>query len=354
MNTDKAPEGQILLFSEGEANINVRVEGETVWLTQAAMAELYQTTPQNITLHIKGIYEEDEQDEATTCKEYLQVQKEGNRPVRRFLKHYSLEMILAVGYRVRSPRGTLFRRWATLRLEELLRKGFTMDDERIKEGRTAGTHYFDELLERIRDIRSSEKLFYQKIMDIYATSIDYDSCSEITKEFFATVQNKLHWAIHGHTAAELIYERVSSQKTNLGLTTWKNGPKGTIRKTDVTIAKNYLTEDELQELNRVVSMYLDYAEDQARRHIPMQMTNWIEALHEFLKFTRRNILTHAGKISHQQMERKAHQEFTEFDKTRLLEADNTPSDFDRFIEETQKREKRLPSPKKRKEKDVEP
>ena len=202
------PEGKIILYSEGEANINVRVEGETVWLTQAGMADLYQTTPQNITIHIKSIYEDGELDESATCKDYLQVQTEGKRQVRRSLKHYSLEMVLAVGYRVRSQRGTLFRQWATQRLEELLRKGFTMDDERIKAGRTAGDHYFDELLERIRDIRASERLFYQKITDIYSTSIDYDPKSEPSQEFFATVQNKLHWAIHGHTAAEVVYERI--------------------------------------------------------------------------------------------------------------------------------------------------
>jgi hypothetical protein len=213
------PEGKIILYSEGQTNINVRVEGETVWLTQAAMAELYHTTPQNITLHIKSIYEDRELAEPATCKDYLQVQTEGKWTVRRILKHYSLEMILAVGYRVRSQRGTLFRQWATQRLEELLRKGFTMDDERIKDGRTAGDHYFEELLERIRDIRASERLFYQKITDIYSTSIDYDPKSEQSQEFFATVQNKLHWAIHGHTAAEVVYERIDADKPNIGLTT---------------------------------------------------------------------------------------------------------------------------------------
>ena len=330
------PGGQVLLYCEGQTNIHVRIEGETVWLTQAAMADLYQTTPQNITLHIKGIYEDGELNEAATCKDYLQVQIEGNRSVRRALKHYSLEMILAVGYRVRSQRGTLFRQWATGRLEELLRKGFTMDDERIKQGKTAGDHYFMELLERIRDIRASERLFYQKVTDIYSTSIDYDPKSRGSQEFFATVQNKLHWAIHGHTAAEVVYERVDARKPNIGLTTWKNAPDGPIRKSDVIVAKNFLGEDELRELNRVVTMYLDYAEDQARLHIPMAMKDWTEKLDDFLRFTRRNVLTHAGKISHQLMEEKAHREFTEYDETRRLEADRTPSDFDKFVEETKK------------------
>jgi hypothetical protein len=328
------PGGQIILYSEEHTNINVRVEGESVWLTQAAIADLYQTTPQNITIHVKSIYEDGELDEAATCKDYLQVQIEGKRSVRRALKHYNLEMILAVGYRVRSQRGTLFRKWATQRLEELLRKGFTMDDERIKQGQTAGDHYFDELLERIRDIRASERLFYQKVTDIYSTSIDYDPKSEASQEFFATVQNKLHWAIHGHTAAEVVYERIDADKPNIGLTTWKNATNGPIRKSDVTIAKNFLNEDELRELNRVVTMYLDYAEDQARLHIPMTMKDWGEKLDDFLRFTRRNVLTHAGKISHKLMEGKAYQEFAKFDETRRLEADRMPSDFDKFVEET--------------------
>ena len=330
------PEGKIILYSEGEANINVRVEGETVWLTQAGMADLYQTTPQNITIHIKSIYEDGELDESATCKDYLQVQTEGKRQVRRSLKHYSLEMVLAIGYRVRSQRGTLFRQWATQRLEELLRKGFTMDDERIKAGRTAGDHYFEELLERIRDIRASERLFYQKITDIYSTSIDYDSKSEQSQEFFATVQNKLHWAIHGHTAAEVVYERIDADKPNIGLTTWKNAPGGPIRKSDVTVAKNFLDENELRELNRVVTMYLDYAEDQARLHIPMMMADWAEKLDDFLRFTRRNVLTHAGKISHKLMAEKAHREFDKYDQVRRIEADRMPSDFDKFVEETKK------------------
>ena len=243
MNTQNLPEpanpgGQVLIYRDGALNLRVRLEGRTVWLTQAGMAELFQTTPQNITIHIKGIYDDGELDEAATCKEYLQVRLEGGRRVQRSLVHYSLDVILAVGYRVRSARGTHFRRWATAQLRELLVKGFVLDDERIKAGRTIGQDYFDELLDRIRDIRASERLFYQKITDIYATSIDYDPRAEISETFFATVQNRLHWAIHGHTAAEIIHQRADAAKPNMGLTTWKNAPLGPVRKADVTVAKN--------------------------------------------------------------------------------------------------------------------
>jgi hypothetical protein len=224
-NPNPAPSGQLLIYSDGALNLQVRLDGQTVWLTQASLAELFQTTPQNITIHIGAVYEEGELTEGATCKEYLQVRAEGTRQVQRSLKHYSLDMILAIGYRVRSLRGTQFRQWATTQLRELLTKGFVLDDERIKAGRTIGQDYFDELLARIRDIRASERLFYQKITDIYATSIDYDSHAEITRTFFATVQNKLHGAIHGRTAAEVIRERADAGKPNMGLTTWKNSPR---------------------------------------------------------------------------------------------------------------------------------
>ena len=283
------PKGQIILYFEGQTNLNVRLEGETVWLTQRLMAELYQVSVKTINEHIVNIYNEDELSSEATIRNFRIVQPEGNRNVSRLVDHYSLETIIAVGYRVRSSLGTAFRQWATSRLEELLRKGFTMDDERIKEGRTAGDHYFEELLERIRDIRASERLFYQKITDIYATSVDYSANATASQDFFAMVQNKLHWAIHGHTAAEVVYERISAEKPNAGLTTWKNAPNGPIRKSDVTVAKNFLNENEFQELNRVVTMYLDYAEDQARLHIPMTMKDWTEKQDDFLKFTRRNV-----------------------------------------------------------------
>ena len=281
-----------------------------------------------------------------TCKEYLQVRQEGGRQVQRALKHYNLDMILAVGYRVRSPRGTQFRQWATAQLRELLVKGFVLDDERIKAGRTIGQDYFEELLARIRDIRASERLFYQKITDIYATSIDYDPNAEITQTFFKTVQNKLHWAIHGHTAAEIIHQRADATKPNMGLTTWKNAPHGPIRKADVTIAKNYLTEQEIGELNRIVSMYLDYAEDQAHRKRAMHMTDWIARLDAFLRFNERNILTHAGKVSHELAEEHAHAEFLKYDEhRRALEAQQPTGDFDRLVDETKQVQAKLPPPK---------
>jgi hypothetical protein len=226
---------------------------------------------------LSHIYEEGELAEGATLRKFRIVQTEGNREVTREIDHYSLEAILSVGYRVRSLRGTQFRQWATIQLEEYLRKGFVMDDERLKSGNNIGDDYFDELILRIRDIRSSERRFYQKITDIYATSIDYDSKSEITYEFYKTVQNKLHWAIHGQTAAEVIVNRADAEKKNMGLTSWKNSPDGPIRKADVSIAKNYLSEEDLTALNRVVTMYLDYAEDQAAKRSPMHMADWVKA-----------------------------------------------------------------------------
>lgn len=319
----------ILIYQteDGHTKIDVRLENKTVWMTQKAIAELYQTSPQNITLHIKNIYEEGELEEESTCKYYLQVQNEGTREVKRKAKHYNLEMILAIGYRVRSHRGTQFRQWSTERLTEYLVKGFTMDDERLKEMRNFGQDYFDELLERIRDIRASEKRFYQKITDIYATSIDYDSKAEITQEFFATVQNKLHFAIHGQTAAELIVDRAKAEKENMGLTSWKGGK---VRKSDVTVAKNYLSEKELKSLNRIVIMYLDYAEDQAERQQPMYMSDWIDKLNAFLQFNGREILENAGKISKAVADQLAVQEYEKYIQNRI--ANKSSDDFERFIE----------------------
>ena len=248
-------------------------------------------------------------------------------------------MILAVGYRVRSARGTAFRQWATARLSELLVKGFTLDDERLKEGRSVGGDYFEELLERIRDIRASERMFYQKITDIYATSIDYDPAHHISQTFFATVQNKLHFAIHGRTAAEVIKGRADAVQPHMGLTTWKNAPHGPIRKADVTVAKNYLSQPEIAELNRVVTMYLDFAEDQARRKKPMHMAEWVQRLDAFLQFNERNILTHAGAVSHQLAEEHAHAQFEQYDaERRRLEATQPSSDFDRAVEDVKQLE----------------
>lgn len=319
----------ILIYQteDGNTKIDVRLENETVWMTQKAIAELYQTTSQNITLHVKNIYEEEELENESTCKYYLQVQNEGSRKVKRKAKHYNLEMILAIGYRVRSHRGTQFRQWATERLNEYLVKGFTMDDDRLKEMHNFGQDYFDELLERIRDIRSSEKRFYQKITDIYATSVDYDSKVELSQEFFATVQNKLHFAIHGKTAAELISERADAGKENMGLTSWK-GDK--VRKRDVAVAKNYLSEKELKSLNRIVTMYLDYAEDQAERQRPMYMKDWIDKLNAFLKFNDRDILENAGKVSKAVADKIATQEYEKFNQKRIEQS--SYDDFDKFIE----------------------
>jgi len=341
------PEGQLLIYHDGALNVQVRIDGQTVWLTQRGMAELYQVTTKTINEHLINIYIEYELNPAATIRKFRIVQTEGERQVSRIVEHYNLDAILAVGYRVRSARGTAFRQWATARLSELLVKGFTLDDERIKAGRTLGDEYFDELLERIRDIRSSERLFYQKITDIYATSIDYDPKAEITKTFYATVQNKLHWAIHGHTASEIVLRRANASKPNMGLTTWKNAPEGRIRKTDVVVAKNYLTQEELQELNRIVSMYLDYAEDQARRKKPMHMADWTKKLDAFLEFNERNILENAGNISHQLAEEHARAEFDKYDaERRRLEAESPQSDFDMMIEEAKKLEKSSPPPRK--------
>jgi hypothetical protein len=302
-----------------------------VWLTQIGLTELYQTTKQNISLHINNIFNEGELERNSTVKKYLTVQKEGNRDIKREIEYYNLEVIIAVGYRVRSHRGTQFRRWATERLREYLVKGFTMDDERLKEGRGLGDDYFDELLDRIRDIRASEKQFYRKITEIYRLSADYDPSAEMTREFFATVQNKLHWAITGHTAAELIAERANAGKPNMGLTNWK-GKK--VRQVDVSVAKNYLEEDELKSLNRIVTMYLDYAEDQAERHQPMYMKDWIKKLDAFLQFNGREVLKDAGRISAEIAKDLALIEYEKYRNKRLShEIDEPDEDIDWILEE---------------------
>jgi hypothetical protein len=335
--------GQVLIYRDGALNLQVRIDGRTVWLTQRLIADLYQVSVKTANEHLVNIYKEGELDPEATIRKFRIVQREGARDVARMVDHYSLDAILAVGYRVRSARGTQFRQWATARLSELLVKGFTLDDERIKAGRTIGQDYFDELLERIRDIRASERLFYQKITDIYATSIDYDPNAAISQTFFATVQNKLHWAIHGHTAAEIVARRADAGKTHMGLTTWKNGPHGQIRKSDVTIAKNYLSETEITELNRIVTMYLDYAEDQARRHKPMRMADWITKLDAFLQFNERNILSHAGTISRELAHEHAEREFEKYRaEQRRLEKDLPTSDFDKAVEQVKRIERRPP------------
>ncbi len=327
------PEGQLLIYQDGATSLQVRLAGRSVWLSQRLIAELFQVSVKTVNEHLVNIYEERELDREATIRNFRIVQTEGTRQVSRAVDYYNLDAILAVGYRVRSARGTAFRQWATSRLSELLVKGFTMDDERLKEGRSIGADYFDELLERIRDIRASERLFYQKITDIYATSIDYDPTDPLSQTFFATVQNKLHWAVHGQTAAEIVKDRADAAEPNMGLTTWKNAPNGPIRKADVTVAKNYLTREELTELNRVVTMYLDFAEDQARRKKPMHMVEWVERLDAFLQFNERNILTHAGAVSHELAERHAHVEFDKHEaERRRLEALHAASDFDKAVD----------------------
>lgn len=338
-----ASRSEIIIYQteDGRTKIDVRLERESVWLTQAAMAELFQTSLPNINKHIRNIYNEAELQPDATINQKLIVQKEGGREVSRAINFYNLEVILAVGYRVRSHRGTQFRRWATERLQEYIVKGFAMDDERLKEVRTPfGADYFDELLERIRDIRASEKRFYRKITDIYATSVDYDPNAAISQEFFATVQNKLHWAVTGNTAPELIAERADAAKPNMGLTSWK-GAK--VRKGDVTVAKNYLTHEEISDLNRIVTMYLDYAEDQAKRGKVMHMAEWAERLDAFLQFNEREILGDRGKVQKTVADRLAKEEYDKFHERRLLEdARETEAEdavFDRVAKELEMSDK---------------
>jgi hypothetical protein len=338
--TPTLPGGEFLLYitEDGHRRIQVRLDGQTVWMTLKGLADLYQTTPSNISQHIANIYEEGELTPEATVKHYLTVQMEGQRQVRRDLAHYHLDMILAVGYRVRSSRGTQFRQWATGRLSEFLVKGFTLDDQRLKDGRDLGQDYFDELLERIRDIRASERRFYQKITDIYARcSVDYDSHADLTHTFYATVQNKLHWAIHHHTAAELIQARADASKPNMGLTTWQNAPAGRIRKHDAGVAKNYLTEDELKALNRIVTMYLDYAEEQASRRQAMTMRDWADKLDAFLQFNERDVLKDAGRMTAELAQRLAEEQFEQYQaRQRLQEAAEPSSDFDRAVEDVKR------------------
>lgn len=319
------PHGQFVVYRDeaGNARIDVRFDGDTVWLTQAQLAELFDTSQQNISLHVQHVYEEGELPQAGTHKDYLTVRREGARDVRRRLTHYNLDMIISVGYRVRSKTATAFRIWATQRLREYIVKGFVLDDERLKNP-DLPFDYFDELLQRIQDIRTSERRFYQKITDVYATSADYDGDVEITRTFFATVQNKLHWAITGQTAAEVVPRRADASQANMGLTSWR-GPR--IRKSDITVAKNYYSADELGALNNLVEQYLVFAEGQARRRIPMRMADWVTKLDGFLTLNDRDVLTSAGKVSH---ELAVDHASIEFEKFRERESAAAESDFDRF------------------------
>ena len=320
MSGEPANTGRILIYQneKGDTKIDVYFEEDTIWMTQRSMAELYQVTPQNITTHIKHIYEDGELEQRATCKSYLQVQMEGNRQIRRDTKFYNLDMILAVGYRARSNVGIHFRRWASGVLTEYMKKGFVLNDERLRNPREFGADYFDELLERIRDIRASEKRVYQKVKEIFALSVDYDSKSQIAQNFFKSVQNKLEYAATGHTAPELIAERADASKDNMGLTSFK-GVK--VRRGDVTVAKNYMTHEEISTLNLIVNMYLDYAELQAKGHHPMHMAEWESKLGDFLRFNGREVLENFGTVKREMAEKLALEQYEQFDAhRRMLEA----------------------------------
>lgn len=339
-----APAGQMLIYQteDGRLKVEARLENETLWLTQQQMADLFGTTPENVLMHLKNIYNEGELDQNPTAKDFLVVRQEGVRQVKRTLKHYNLDAILSIGYRVKSAVATRFRIWATQRLREYIVKGFVLDDERLKNP-DQPFDYFDELLHRIQDIRTSERRFYQKITDIYATSVDYDPTQPESITFFQTVQNKMHWAITGQTAAEIIHTRADKNQPNMGLTNWRGGK---VRKADVSIAKNYLNADELAALNNLVEQYLVFAEGQAMRRVPMYMSDWIAKLHGFLTINDRDILSHAGKISHELAKAFAEAEYDQFNAARIAYADQLDSDFDRAV-------KQLPAtPGKSKEKDT--
>ena len=332
MKDKDAPQHSDIIFYNtptGDVKIEVIFNDETFWLTQKRMAELFGVESHTITYHLKEIYKTGELEETATARKIRVVQKEGNREVSRDLDFYNLDAIIAVGYRVNSYQATQFRIWATKTLREFIIKGFVLDDKRLKQGKRFGKDYFDELLERIREIRASERRFYLKITDIYEQcSIDYNKEAEITQKFFKTVQNKLHWAITGKTAAELIADRANASQPNMGLTTWKNAPKGKVLKTDIGTAKNYLQEKEIKELERIVTMYLDFAELQAERQIPMKMADWVTRLDAFLQFNEYNILKDAGKVSHDVAMKLAEKEYSKF---RVIQDRNFESDFDKEV-----------------------
>lgn len=317
---------EFLIFTNQakEDGIEVRLQNDTIWLSQKLMAALFDCSTDNISLHLKNIFKEKELIESSVTEVFSATASDGKNYN---TKHYNLDAIIAVGYRINSKRATAFRRWATNVLRDYAIRGYIIDKERMKNGTFFNENYFNSLLEEVREIRASERLFYQKITDIYATSFDYDAESQTTLDFFAHVQNKLHFAIHKHTAAELIFERANSSKEHMGLTTWKNAPNGKILKSDVSIAKNYLTEKEIHRLDRIVSMYLDYAERQAERHIPMSMEDWAKKLDAFLQFNEYDILNNIGKVSAQIA--KAFAE-SEFEKYRIIQDKLFQSDFDRY------------------------
>jgi len=328
---DKPSEGEIILYQtlEGTIRVEVLYESETFWLNQKKIAELFGVDLRTVSYHLREIYASGELSQEATLQKIWRVQKEGNREVSREIEFYNLDVIISVGYRINSVQATQFRIWATRTLKEFVIKGFVLDDERLKLKKRFGKDYFDELIERIREIRASERRFYLKITDIYEQcSIDYDKDAEISETFFKTVQNKLHWAVTGQTAAEIIAQRADAAKPSMGLTTWKNAPKGKILKSDVGVAKNYLIEREIKDLERIVSMYLDYAENQASRQIPMRMADWVDRLDAFLKFNEYDVLTNAGNVSAEVANRLAEEQYTAF-RTRQDKA--FESDFEREI-----------------------
>ncbi|MCB1132991.1 MAG: virulence RhuM family protein [Verrucomicrobiae bacterium] len=330
-----SPSGEFLLYSgpDGRVKVECRFQDETLWLTQRLMADLFGVGVPAINKHLKNIFESGELDEAATISKMEMVRAEGDREVRRQVDFYNLDAIIAVGYRVNSYQATQFRIWATRTLKDFIIKGFVMDDERLKQGGSVfGKDYFEELLERIREIRASERRFYQKITDIYATAADYDPKAPITREFFATVQNKLHWAITGKTAAEQIHASADAERPHMGLTTWRNAPKGKILKSDVSVAKNYLSEKHIGELNRIISAYLDLAENRARRGIVTRMSEWVSFLNSFLELSNYPILQDAGKISAVEARLKAEAQFEVFRKRQDLEY---RSDFDEEVRRIQ-------------------
>ena len=336
--------GQFLLYQtpDGDSQIEVKLQNDTVWLSLDQMAELFQRNKSTISRHIKNVLEDGELQEEATIANFATVQNEGTRKVERVIAYYNLDMIISVGYRVHSYRGVQFRIWATKVLKEYIVKGFAMNDDLLK--RAGGGNYFDELLARIRDIRSSEKVFYRKVLEIYALSIDYDPRVEMTQKFFKTVQNKMHYSVHGHTAAEIIYERADAEKDFMGLTTW-SGAMPT--KPEAEIAKNYLTQEEVKSLNRIVSLYLDFAEMQAEEHRPMYMKDWINILDDFLRISRKDILTHAGKISAKLAKEKADQEY---DKFKERTKNNLSPVEIHFLENFEREQKRLMGGDKKEEK----
>jgi len=335
------PKSELIIYQtdDGETRLQVRMDQETAWLTLNQMADLFQRDKSVISRHIRNVFEEGELLRERTVANFATVQFEGNREVSREVEYFNLDVIISVGYRVKSHRGTQFRIWATQRLREYIVKGFALDDERLKQ--VGGGNYFDELLARIRDIRSSEKVFWRKVLDIYATSIDYEPNIEMSQKFFATVQNKMHWAAHGHTAAEIVAERADASKPNIGLTSW-TGSKP--RKSDVVIAKNYLNHEELDTLNRIVTAYLEFAELQAQSRKPMYMSDWIAKLDDFLKLSEREILTHVGRMSHEIAAAKAEAEYEKYHQQQLSQ----PSEVEKHFEAAVEKIKRLQSGKTKK------